>query len=180
VELSEQNLLNLLITGDAAAFESLFKAYFKSLHGYACGLLQDSPTAEEMVQQVFYKIWERKGRISVHTSLKAFLYRAVHNECVNYLKHQQHKTNYQAHILYMHRQNSQQGSVAESVEAAEMAKRLQKAIGELPEQCGLVFCLSRFEDLKYREIADKLGISLKTVEAQVTKAMKLLKKKLDL
>ncbi|HWB25568.1 MAG TPA: RNA polymerase sigma-70 factor [Chitinophagaceae bacterium] len=180
MEPTEQNLLNLLASGDNTAFESLFKAHFKSLHGYAIGLLQDESTAEEMVQQVFFKIWERRQRLKVHTSFKAFLYRAVHNECINFLKQLQNKAKYRGYMQHAQRQNMFTQNVEAGMEAAELSRRLQLAIGELPEQCGLIFCLSRFEELKYREIAVKLGISVKTVEAQVTKAMKLLKKKLAL
>jgi len=178
VESNEQNLLNLLAAGDKAAFETLFKGYFKSLHRYALGILQDEATAEEIVQQVFYKIWERKSRLKVHTSFRAFLYTAVYNECINYIKHKQHKTRYHSHVQYTHEQSTLSSGITDRMEANELAKRLLTAIAEFPEQCGLLFCLSRFEELKYREIADKLGISVKTVEAQVTKAMKILRKKL--
>jgi RNA polymerase sigma-70 factor (ECF subfamily) len=178
VELSELHLINLVSQGSEMAFEKFFKTYFKSLHAYAFTVLQDEIMAEEIVQQVFYKIWEKKEQFRVHSSVKAFLYKAVYNECLNYLKHQQHRLNHQNYVVYTSRNQASNENAALRVELNELETRLHKAINELPEQCRNIFYMSRFDELKYREIADELGISIKTVEAQMGKALKVLRKKL--
>lgn len=178
VESHDNNLISLIVSGDKVAFEGLFKAHFKRLHAYAFGLIGDESTAEEMVQLVFIRLWERRQYLKIHTSFKSFIYRSVHNESINFLKSRRIRTNHQNQMAGALTQSLYVESPLAKMELAELTKNLRQAISELPEQCGLIFCLSRFEDLKYREIADQLGISIKTVEAQMTKAMKILKKKL--
>ncbi|HWZ04437.1 MAG TPA: RNA polymerase sigma-70 factor [Mucilaginibacter sp.] len=178
MELSERHLIDLVTEGSEMAFERFFKTYFKSLHAYAFVTLQDELMAEEIVQQVFYKIWEKKEQFKVHTSVKAFLYKAVHNECLNYLKHQKHKVSHQNYVLYANRNQVSNENAAMRVEVSELEARLRKAMNELPEQCRTIFYMSRFDELKYREIASQLGLSVKTVEAQMGKALKVLRKKL--
>ena len=160
------------------AFEQFFKTYFKSLHSYAFVILQDESMAEEIVQQVFFKIWERKEQFRVHTSARAFLYRAVHNECLNYLKHQKHKISHRNHLLRANKHQKSGDNAGMRLELNELEAGLQRAIGSLPEQCRNIFYLSWFEGFKYREIAAELGLSAKTVEAQMSKALKVLRKKL--
>ena len=178
MELSELQLIHQLTEGSETAFEKFFKTYFKSLHAYAFVVLQDEIMAEEVVQQVFYKIWEKKAELKIHTSARAFLYRSVHNECLNYLERQKHKVNHQNFVVYANRNPVSSEGAAMRVELSELLTRLQKAMNELPEQCRTIFYMSRFDELKYREIAAKMGLSIKTVEAQMGKALKVLRKKL--
>ncbi len=161
-------------TGNPAMFEGVFKAHFKNLHAYACGILKDDVTAEEMVQNVFYKLWERKEHISVEQSVTAYLYRAVHNECLNFLKHTKVKAAYQAHAAHTY----QAQETTDPATQRELQQKIDVAINELPEQCRTIFQLSRFEGLKYRAIANELGISVKTVENQMGKALRVLRSKL--
>lgn len=155
------------------AFERLFKSHFRRLHAYACTLLRESHQAEEMVQNVFVKLYERVERIRIETSMEAYLYRAVYYECLNHHKHLKVRRAYQTHA-------SRQGepSVGEPAPLKELETRLREAMNELPEQCRTIFQLSRFEALKYREIADVLEISVKTVENQMGKALRLLRERL--
>lgn len=157
-------------------FEDVFKAHFKNLHAYACTIVKDDVMAEEMVQNVFYKIWERKAHLSIQTSLTAYLYRAVYHESLNYIKHQKVKTAYQSYATA--RMNQQTDNAEKKVLLGELEQRLRTALQELPEQCRTIFQMSRFEELKYQEIADKLGLSIKTVENQMGKALKLMRLKL--
>lgn len=178
MELSELRLIDLVTEGSEMAFEKFFKTYFKSLHAYAFVMLQDEIMAEEVVQQVFYRIWEKKEQFRVHTSVKAFLYKTVYNECLNYLKHQKHKANHQNYVLYANRSQVSNENAAMRVELNELETQLKKAMNELPEQCRTIFYMSRFDELKYREIATQMGLSIKTIEAQMGKALKVLRKKL--
>jgi RNA polymerase sigma-70 factor (ECF subfamily) len=172
----EPELIALLGKRDEAAFERVFTTWFKSLHAYACTIVRDEMVAEEMVQNVFLRLWERTERLTISGSVAAYLYRAVHNESLNYLKREKRKTVYQMHTSY-HLQSGT-GDTAPPVQAKELEERLHQALSELPEQCRTIFQLSRFSELRYREIADELGISVKTVENQMGKALKLLRLKL--
>ena len=169
-------LIDLLGKRDEAAFEQVFKFYFKALHAYAFAILKDEMAAEEMVQNVFLKLWERTETLTIQGSIAAYLYRAVYHESLNYLKHQKVKSAYQLHVSY--RMKDQSDNASKKLSLQELESRLQTAMNELPEQCRTIFQMSRFEELRYREIADRLGISLKTVENQMGKALKLLRVKL--
>ena len=174
MELQDHSITALLAARDEAAFEQVFKQYFKTLHAYACTILNDEDEAEERVQQVFFKIWERVDNLSFQGSVAAYLYRAVHNECLNFLKHEKIKTEHRLHVV--HRMKNE--SSADKTMNKELEQQFREAMNELPEQCRTVFQLSRFEELKYREIADRLDISVKTVENHMGKALKLLRLKL--
>ncbi len=152
-------------------FETIFRAHFKNLHGYACSILKDEFVAEEMVQNVFCRLWERKEKLKVAESYSAYLYRAVYNECLNYLRHNKIIATHRAHAL-------QTGSEHDETDPAaikELRQRIDKALNELPERCRTVFYLSRYEELSYREIGDKVGMSVRGVEKQISKALKLLR-----
>ncbi len=158
-------------------FEQVFKSHFKSLHAYACTIMRDPMPAEEIVQNIFLKLWEKKEEITIKENISVYLYRAVHNESLNYLRHRKVRSAYQSYAMHQHKQTEQE-KPAEKVVMKELEKKLEVALQELPEQCRTIFQMSRFEDLKYREIADKLGLSVKTIENQMGKALKLLRLKL--
>ena len=176
MEVHDEQMALLLSKRDEAAFEQVFKTHYKNLHAYAFTILKDEVEAEETVQQVFFKLWERSEHLSFSGPVAAYLYRAVHNESLNFLKHQKVKANHQLQVAYSMKNKSEQ--VQGKMITREMEKKFREALNELPEQCRTVFQLSRFEDMKYREIADKLDISIKTVEKHMGKAFKLLRTKL--
>jgi RNA polymerase sigma-70 factor (ECF subfamily) len=157
-------------------FEEVFKTHFKALHAYACTLLRDELLAEEMVQQVFFKIWEKKEFLNIQASATAYLYKSVYHECLNYLKHQKVKAAYQQYSATMG--EAATGGAAQKIQLSELQHHLNKALNELPEQCRTIFQMSRYEELKYQEIADRLGLSVKTIENQMGKALRLLREKL--
>lgn len=176
MDLQNETITALLAKRDESTFEQVFKTYFKSLHAYAFTILKDSDEAEEVVQQVFFRLWERSENLSIDGPVAAYLYRAVHNESLNLLKHEKVKTTHRLHVAYSMKNETDQAS--KKVTSGELEKKLHAALNELPEQCRTIFQLSRFNELKYREIADQLGISIKTVENQMGKALKLLRVKL--
>lgn len=176
MDLQNETITALLAKRDEGTFEQVFKTYFKSLHAYAFNILKDSDEAEEVVQQVFFRLWERSGSLSIEGSVAAYLYRAVHNESLNLLKHEKVRTTHRLHVAYSMKNETDQAS--KKLTGGELEKKLHAALNELPEQCRTIFQLSRFNELKYREIADQLGISIKTVENQMGKALKLLRIKL--
>ena len=176
MELENESIGTLLAQRDEAAFEQMFKTHFKRLHAYAFTILRDEIQAEEMVQQVFFKLWERNENLSLTGSVSSYLYRAVHNESLNYIKHQKVRSNHQLNVAYSMKNEVEHP--AKKIMASELEKKIHSALNELPEQCRTIFQMSRFDELKYREIADKLGISVKTVESQMSKALRLLRVKL--
>ena len=163
---------------DERAFETVFKNHFKSLHAYAQALVKDSDSAEEIVQTVFLKLWEKKDTIQINVSLKAYLYKTVYNDSMNYLRHQKVKMKHWEHQRYEMDQNSNQTNFDFGSDERELSKRIDRALGRLPAKCREVFELSRFEELKYQEIANRMGISIKTVEAHMGKALKTLRTEL--
>ena len=166
---------NILTADSSVLFEQAFKTHFKRLHAYACTIVEDEATAEEMVQNVFYKLWEKKEQIPQQQSVVGYLFRAVHNESLNYIKHSKVKAGYQAHTMAT---NKEASHAADPAAIKELQQKIDAALNELPEQCRTIFFLSRFEDQKYRMIADQLGISVKTVENQMGKALRILRLKL--
>ncbi len=176
MELNEERIVALLAKRDEKIFEQVFKTHFKSLHAYAFTILKDEMAAEELVQNIFFKIWERPEKLSITGSIAAYLYRAVHNESLNHLKHLKVRSKYQLHAV--HQMKNETDNASKKILLKELETKLHRALQELPEQCRTIFQLSRFEELKYREIADRLEISPKTVENQMGKALKLLRMKL--
>lgn len=164
-----------LIVDKELAFEKVFREYFKGLHAYAATIIRDEAQAEEIVQQVFVRLWEKDGLKNIRDSVASYLYRSVYNDSLNYLKHLKVRAAHQSYV--QHRGDSDNHS-EEQVSYKELQRRLDTAINELPEQCRTIFQLSRFEELKYKEIADRLGISVKTVENQMGKALRVLRQKL--
>jgi RNA polymerase sigma-19 factor, ECF subfamily len=176
MELDEESVISLLAKRNEKAFEQVFKTHFKGLHAYAFTMVRDEMAAEELVQNIFFKLWERPENLSISGSVAAYLYRAVHNESLNYLKHSKVRLKYQSHAL--HQMKNETDSATKKILLKELESKLNTALQELPEQCRTIFQLSRVEELKYREIADRLKISPKTVENQMGKALKLLRVKL--
>ena len=176
MDLPDQQIASLLVKRDEAAFEQVFKTHYKNLYAYAFTIVKNEDEAEETVQQVFFKLWDRSDQLSISGPIAAYLYRAVHNESLNFLKHQKVKEGHRLHVAYTMKNNSEQPQGR--MISKELESKFRDALNELPEQCRTVFQLSRFEDMKYKEIADKLDISVKTVENHMGKALKLLRIKL--
>ena len=155
-------------------FEMVFKAHFKGLQSYAATIVRDVVMAEEMVQNVFVRLWEKSEQIEIRESVSGYLYRSVYHECLNYLKHLKVREAYESYAVYsMETTSSSNG--AQHTEHKDLQQRLEVALNELPEKCRTIFQMSRFEELKYQEIADRLSIPVKMVENQMGKALKLLR-----
>lgn len=176
MDLLEKQVLETLQLGNESAFEMIFRTYYQPLCRYAYSFLQDKEEAEEVVQASFITVWEKRNNLTIETSLKSYLYRMVRNSCLNVIKHEKVKQQHVAHELAVSEVSYE--SVSQKVQAAELEIRIKEAVKTLPEQCRLVFQLSRFEELKYQEIADQLQISVKTVENHMGKALKLMREQL--
>jgi RNA polymerase sigma-70 factor (ECF subfamily) len=176
VDLTEQQQFEALAAGDVTAFEMYFKTYYQPLCNYAYTFLQDKEEAEEIVQATFLSVWEKRQALNIRTSAKSYLYAMVRNACLNVIKHEKIKQKYVGEEMALADQGYE--SVSQVMSSIELESRIQKAIEKLPEQCRLVFKLSRFEELKYNEIAEQLDISVKTVENHMGKALKIMREQL--
>jgi RNA polymerase sigma-70 factor (ECF subfamily) len=174
--LHNDTIITLLAKRDENTFEYVFKAYYKNLYSYVCTILKEETYAEEIVQQVFFKLWDKADTISIAGPVAAYLYRAVHNESLNYLKHQKVKSAHRMHVVYSMKDAIE--SAPKTLQTKELEKKIRDSLNELPEQCRTIFQMSRFDEMKYREIAEALGIAVKTVENQMGKALKILREKL--
>lgn len=173
---AEINLIHQINTGNELAFEKVFKQYFKSLQNYAYTILKDLDVAEEMVQNVFLKIWEKREKLPTDAVVSSYLYKSVYHESLNYLRHEKVKISHQQQTLYSMKEETDNAS--DRIKLKQLEEHLQKALNDLPQQCRTIFQMSRFDELRYREIADELGISIKTVENHMGKALRLLRLKL--
>ncbi len=176
VSRTDAELISGIREGSEHAFEELFRGYYPRLSRYALSLLKDLDEAEEVVQNVFLNIWEKKESLEITLSLKSYLYRAVHNFCLNRIKHLQVRDAHKDYTVYVFSEGAD--SLNEVLHGHELEIQIENAVKKLPEQCQLVFRMSRFEELKYQEIADRLHISVKTVENQIGKALKILRNEL--
>lgn len=176
MELQEEQLIADFRKGDQNTFEQLFKANYEALCRYAYSFVNDRDEAEDVVQNMFVSVWEKRGEMEIQTNLKGYLYRMVRNACLNVLKHKK--------VVEKHADGSVLTEASHGESASELATTnelegmIQRAIQTLPEQCRVVFELSRFENLKYGEIAARLEISEKTVENQMGKALRIMREQL--
>lgn len=160
--------------GDEQAFELLFRKYYVRLCAFANKFLNNPEEAQEIVQDVFTKIWEGRNEIDPEDSLKSYLFKIAQNLSINKLRRKKVESRYTEiyKLVYI---EQQEFSVHESLLAMELEENIANSIGKLPPECRKVFELSRIEGLKYKEIADTLHISVKTVEAQMSKALRSLR-----
>ena len=171
MESIEKDVINSMQKGNLPAYEKVFTTFYKRLHAYAFLLMKSSHLAEEVVQEVFCRLWEQREKIQIHTSLQAYLYTMVHRECLREL-------NRRIPVLTLEKSASNLiggGDASGKVQQSQLEEKFLDALNRLPERCRLVFQLSRVEKLKYREVAEQLGLSEKTVENQMGKALKLLR-----
>ncbi len=173
MQLSEQEIVGAIRQGNERIFEETFRKYYQSLCNYANSILKEMDEAEEVVQNLFLSIWEKRNDLEISISLKSYLYRAVHNHCLNRIKHLKIREEYQQYATNFY--DASYESVSQTVMKNELEQKIEEAIKKLPEQCRLIFRMSRFEELKYHEIAEQLALSPKTVENQIGKALKILR-----
>ncbi len=161
---------------DKQQFEILFREHFKPLTAFANKYVQNIDVAKGVVHEVFMRLWEKRNEIDPKQSVKSYLYTGVYNRSLNYIRDHKKfdKSGEQANIP----EQKDNWDVSNEMTAQEIQVKIDKTLSELPEKCRQVFEMSRYEELKYREIAEKLNISVKTVETQMTKALKALRKNL--
>jgi len=159
--------------GNHLAYERLFDSIYEPLCRYAYSIIRDPAEAEDVVQRSFCKLWDQREALNIQSSINSYLYRMVHNDCMNaihqQIRHKEHNLSYLATLHEM------EDSVSDHVAVTELQQAISIALEGLPPQCRRVFEMSRTEQLSYQEIAIQLNISTNTVENHISKALKLLR-----
>ena len=170
-----------LLTYGKGGFKNIFLEYYQPLCHLSFHYLEDNDEAKEVVQEAFVKLWEIRENLNKDSNIRNFLFTLVKNNCLNVLKRKQMLSKHHEKLKWMemHYQYESLSRIGGNyLEFNELKEKLDLAIKNLPEHCRIVFEMSRFEELKNCEIADKLGVKLKTVEAHLTKALKILRNNL--
>jgi len=166
----DEQLLNRIKAGDEAAFQSLFEKYYQSLCYSAYKICTDEHKSKDLAQEVFLDIWKRRKSLTIHTSFQAFLRRAVTYKAIDYVRTQKLDLEESIDLGAAPEQSHQ------DLEIKELKELIHRTAEQLPERCRIIFFMSRFEQMSHKEIAAKLEISEKTIENQITKALKVLRK----
>lgn len=172
---SDNQVFEAIKRDDNGAYEMVFREYYRPMTSYAFRFLNDLSEAESIVQDVFLRLWQKRKEIMITSSLQNYLFRSVKNQCINQIEHNKIKTGYQAMVINNEEDRSE---YSEFFLEFGLKKRIEAAIAALPEKRQEIFRLAREDGLKYREIADRLKISVKTVETQMTLALKQLRESL--
>jgi len=166
----DQRILSLLQTDDEQAMDLLFQAYYPLLVNTAYHVLMDEHQAKDLVQEVLFNFWSKRDNLQVTGGLKPYLRRAVINRSIDQIRRK--KRIGVAEEITDYNMTDQSASTQDLLENSDLKQVIMKAVASLPEKCKLIFTLSRFEDLSHNEIAEQLDISKKTIENQMTKALK--------
>jgi RNA polymerase sigma-70 factor (ECF subfamily) len=168
MDVNEESIWRNIQKKDIGTFERFYKEHYRRFYLMSCKYLKDPAQAEEIVNDVFLKIWEDGGNIRIETSLKSYIYKAVINRSINALNKNKRELTYKTDLKNIPEESYELRQIEEN----ELRIKLYAAIDQLPDQCRRVFEMSRFEELKQQEIADRLGISIKTVKNHITIALK--------
>ena len=170
-----------LKAGDKLEYEKIFHEFYDVLYSLGKQYLMDVSDAEEIVQDAFMKLWEMRSDISDQSNIKNFLYTLVKNNCLNQLRNKQNAARLIKDYHYLELQYNYEAleKIGENyIEFQELKEKIDLAIHELPEDLRIIFEMNRFRDMRYKDIAMTLDLSEKTVEARMTKALKILRGKL--
>ncbi len=158
------------------AFDYFFEKYYIALYAYANKMISDSFAAEEIVQLFFIELWENKSGIDIHTSVKAYLFRSVHNDCLDYLRQNNRRKIKEENLDNINEINVEFYDI---LIESDFNNLMEQMFLELPEQCRNIFMQNRIDGLTYKEIASKQNLSVKTVENQIGKALKIIREKFN-
>ena len=160
---------------DEEAFELIFKKHYKLVYNYARYNIKDETACHDITQDVFTYLWEMRSSIEIKQTLKSYLLSASHNASINYLKKE---TNKQRHLSNFFHESAKKEDGYDVIFEGALIESLNTIVSNLPTQCKEIFYLSRLKGLKHKEIAKKLGISPRTVETQIYRALRTIKSKL--
>lgn len=179
----EKEVLDKLSCSDFSTFRDVYKSLYIPLYNYANRFVSDTEVAKDIVQETFLTLWENRTEIKSVKNLKNYLFKSIKNRCLNYFKHLQVEDNHQDNAYYWLKgielaAPDRYNNVFEYLDNEDLKSRVSKILDGLPEERKKIFMLSRFHGLKNQEIADKLNISVRTVDTQIYRAMKVFKEQL--
>lgn len=160
---------------DQDTFEQLFKTHFVHLCNFAYQYTNDTDAAKDITQKVFIHLWENRTQMDPQKALKSYLFTSVRNRSLNYIRDNK---KYRSRLLDVEIEDLDLTFEEDDLALEELKEKVQEALAELPEKCRQVFEMSRFQHMKYKEIAEELDLSVKTVEAHMSRALKGLKEHL--
>ena len=175
IDLNNDLFLNLINEKSAIAFQLLFKLYRTRLLHFAHSYISNKEDAEELIQDIFVKIWKHD---SIHTNLNGFIYKITRNACLDYLRKKKLTLNIESNLSQIEASinyNALADDAASVIVETELENAILHAVEYLPEKCKNVFMMSRIEGLNHKEISQELNISTKTIENHITKALKVMK-----
>lgn len=173
--MDDGDLLTRIQAGDEGAYDAVFREWYPMLVRVASALLHEPDAAEEVAQEVMLELWRRRHVVNADVSLRAYLLRSVRNRSLNHLRHLRVRRETEADVEATY--GAPLGA-DQPIVAGELSEAVRVAVNDLPPRCREVFELSRVHGLKYAEIAESLGISQKTVEAQMGKALRIMRERL--
>ncbi|EID76405.1 RNA polymerase sigma-70 factor [Imtechella halotolerans] len=182
ISINNPYFITQLIEGNHNAYETLFHLYFEKLHYVAVSYIENTEDAKEIIQNIFLKVWKKKQILTPEMNLNAYLFKMVKNECLDYLKHTKVQLKYRKKLeierAYLN-EKALKNDPSQLLIESELQNKIEGLINQLPANCREVFIKSRIEGLKYAEIANELNISVKTVENQISKALRYLRHELQ-
>lgn len=170
----EQHLLKKMAQGDAGAYETIFNTYWKRLYLYAFKVYNDEPLCEDMVQEVFINLWERRKELKI-IQLESYLFRAVKYKMANAVRNLKFTED---HLSALNKITTDDTNIS-NIEYKELQKEINNLINSLPKKCKNVFIMSRYDQLTNAEIAAELNLSIRTVETHISNALKYLKSNMN-
>ena len=167
----EQILLDKLADDDQSAFSAIFDTYYKDLVMFAFTFTKNSDNAEEAVQEVFVRLWEKRSELKLHGSLKSYLLKSVQNHCLDEIRRRNVREHYaedkEIQSLYVN-------DTEDYILYTDLQNHLDHLLAQMPDEVANTFRMNRFDGLKYQEIAQQLNVSLRTVESRISKALRIL------
>jgi RNA polymerase sigma-70 factor (ECF subfamily) len=178
----EENILKAFKDGDEKIFENIFSSYYNQIIGFCIQFVGDNDKAQSIAQEAFIKLWMNREKVEKYNGILSFLYTAAKTECLNFIRRKSVTSKYENRQLQLIEDELNREVLDRfdfnSIEISELEKLIYQSIEDLPEKCKLVFIKSRMEDKTNKEIAEELNISIKAVEANMTRALKFLRERL--
>ena len=171
-------ILRKIKEGDIKTFESVFRLYYSPLCLYAFSITGRNDIAEEIVQELFYVFWKDRDKLQILHSVKSYLYGAIRNQSLQYCEHVNVRERYKEHQLNAEEQVPD-STPEEMLEYKELEEVINRTLKKLPQRRQAIFRMHRLEGLKYKEIADTLSLSVKTIEAEMTKTYQELRREIE-
>ena len=172
--LTDRELMQRLAQGDQSAMQNIFRAYFRHIYLTTFRFVKQKEISEDLSQEVFLKLWKKRKTIRINQTIKGYLTTMAYHEAMGYLRKQSHHT---TDLTLASNRGGDDGW--EAVKKNDLEEKIKRTVNGLAPRCKSVFVLSRFEGKSYREIAEIMGISVKTVENQMSKALQILRSELS-